>query len=450
LVKYSSSRRRPVVTADGDGIANHVGTLLLAEVADRTGLTDGFSRALRPGRQRRSAHDPGVVARDVAVMLADGGDCVSDLAALRGQQALFGKVASNATAWRVLGQLAPERLAGLRAARAQAREHVWEVGGAPKGTLILDFDSTLVDAHSEKERAAGTYKGGFGFHPLVCYLDGGSDRGPEPLAGMLRPGSASPDDAADHLALLEEAVAQIPASWRGRERPKLARSDSAAASHDFVDALRDRGIEFSIGFPIRSWVRQAILDMPKSAWIPALTQDGDEREGAEVCELHTLDLSGWPTGTRAICRRERAHPGAQLRLWEDEGLRHQVFITDQQDADIAVLEARHRCRAHVEDGIRCAKDTGLTNLPSAAFAFNQVWLDLVLTAQCLTAWMQALCLRGQARRWEPKRLRHRLFHTAARVVRTGRRVILRLQQSWPWATDLARAFTRLRTVPQAP
>ncbi len=446
----TNRRKYPIVTADGTGIASHVGALLLAEVADRTGLTDGFSRALRPARQRNSGHDPGVVVRDVAVMLADGGDCVSDLAVLRGQRALFGEVASTATAWRVLAQAAPPHLAGLRAARARARAHAWEAGGAPEERLTLDFDSTLVDAHSEKEQAAGNYKRGFGFHPMVCYLDGGKDRAPEPLAGMLRPGNATPDSSADHITLLDEALAQIPARWRGRGQPKLARSDTAGASHDFVDALRERGIQFSIGLPIRDFVRRAILNTPESAWVPAITQDGQEREGAQVCELHTLDLWAWPLGTRAICRRERAHPGAQLRLWEDEGLRHQVFITDQTDEDIAVLEARHRCRAHVEDGIRCAKDTGLANLPSAAFGFNQVWLELVLTAQCLMVWLQSLCLTGEARRWEPKRLRHRLFHTAARMVRTGRRVILRLQRSWPWASDLARAFARLRALPAAP
>jgi Transposase DDE domain group 1 len=191
--------------------------------------------------------------------------------------------------------------------------------------------------------------------------------------------------------------------------------------------------------------------MPESAWIPALTQEGEgeEREGAEVCELENLDLSAWPEGTRAICRRERAHPGAQLRLWEVKGIRHQVFITDQSGGDIAVLEARHRCRARIEDGIRCAKDTGLMNLPSAAFVFNQVWLELVLTAQCLLSWTQALCLEGEARLWEPKKLRHRLLHMAARVVRTGRRLILRLQRDWPWAHLLARAFARLRALPAA-
>jgi hypothetical protein len=127
-----------------------------------------------------------------------------------------------------------------------------------------------------------------------------------------------------------------------------------------------------------------------------------------------------------------------------------VFITDQTDQDIAILEMRHRQRAHVEDRIRCGKATGLEGFPSHYWEFNEVWLELILIAQTLIAWMQLLCLTGEARVWEPKRLRYRLLHTAAQVVRTGRRVRLRLQQSWPWSWELSRAFTRLRLLPAAP
>jgi Transposase DDE domain group 1 len=250
---------------------------------------------------------------------------------------------------------------------------------------------------------------------------------------------------------LKEVLAQLPEPWRDKECPKLARSDSAGASHKFVKALCKAGFQFSIGLAVQSWVREAIFAVPESEWVPALDQDGQERDGAEVCELRSLDLSGWPKGTRAICRRERAHPGAQLRLWEaGRGIRHQVFITDQSDLDPALLEARHRCRARIEDGIRCAKATGLTNFPSTFAAFNRVWLELLLTGQCLMAWTQRLCLSGEARIWEPKRLRQCLLHVAARVVRTGRRTIIRLQQDWPWSHELAHAFTRLRALPTGP
>jgi len=444
LVKYSRRRRLPVITADGEGIVNHTGALLLKELADRMGLTDDLAEALSWARVRRSAYDPGVILRDIAVTLANGGDCIADLAALRGQATLFGNVAPDVTAWRSVRNTAPKCLAGIKAARATTRARAWAAGAAPQGEMILDFDATLIESHSDKEGARGTWKRTFGFHPLLCYLDNTS----EPLAGMFRPGNAGSDSAADHIAVLDEALAQIPDPYR-ESQPILARSDSAGGSHDFVDALRERGIRFTVGFQMGEAVREAILKTPGAAWVPALDQDGEERDGAEVCELHRLDLSGWPKGTRAICRRERAHPGAQLKFWEDAGIRHQVFITDQTDEDIAMLEMRHRQRAHVEDRIRCGKATGLEAFPSHYWEFNEVWLELILIAQTLIAWVQLLCLTGEARLWEPKRLRYRLFHTAAQVVRTGRRVRLRLQRSWPWTWQLHLAFARLRLLPAA-
>lgn len=445
LVKYSRRRRHPVVTADGEGVVNHVGALLLKELADRMGLTDDLSRALSQARLRRSAYDPAAILRDVAVTLANGGDCIADLAALRGQETLFGKVAPDVTAWRAVRKTAPRCLAGIKAARATARARAWAAGAGPKGEMILDFDATLIVSHSDKEGARGTWKRTFGFHPLLCYLDNTS----EPLAGMFRPGNAGSDSAADHIAVLDEALAQIPSPYR-ETQPILARADSAGGSHEFVDALRERGVRFTVGFQMGEAVREATLRAPEPAWVPALDQDGEEREGAEVCELHSLDLSAWPEGTRAICRRERAHPGAQLKFWEDRGIRHQVFITDQADEDVTMLEMRHRQRAHVEDRIRCGKATGLECFPSHYWGFNEVWLELILIAQTLIAWLQLLCLTGEARLWEPKRLRYRLFHTAAQIARTSRRIRLRLQRSWPWTWELDRAFTRLRLLPAAP
>lgn len=444
-MKYSRRRRLPVISADGERIVNHTGALLLKEMSDRMGLTDELGHALSEVRVRRSAHDPGAILRDIAVTLANGGDCIADLAALRGQETLFGEVVPDVTAWRAVRNTAPKCLGAIKAAVATTRARAWSAGAAPEGEMILDFDATIVESHSEKEGAQGTWKHTFGFHPLLCYLDNTS----EPLAGMFRRGNASSGSAEDHIEVLEEALAQIPASYR-ESQPILARADSGGGSHDFVDALRERGIRFTVGFQMGEPVREAILTMPESAWVVALDQDGEEREGAEVCELRALDLTGWPEGTRAICRRERAHPGAQLKLWEHRGIRHQVFITDQTDEDIALLEMRHRQRAHVEDRIRCGKATGLDGFPSHYWEFNTVWLELILIAQTLIAWVQLLCLTGEARLWEPKRLRYRLFHTAAQVVRSGRRVRLRLQRTWPWTWELNCAFARLRLLPAAP
>ena len=436
----SNSQRRFKGTTDGERIANHVGSTALRELADVLGLTRALSRGMATAHRRRSAHDPGHVLRDLVVMLAAGGDCVSDLASLRDQPDLFGKVASTSTAWRVIDAMTEADLEILQEARRRMREHAWRRGAAPE-RIVLDFDATLVTAHSEKESAAPTFKRGFGFHPLTCYLDESG----EALAGMLRPGNAGANTVIDHEQVLADAFLQLPASAQGHEI--LARADSSGASHGFIDALRELDIHFSVGFDLTEPVREAILAMPELAWRSAITQAGELREGADVCELEQLDLSTWPAGTRAICRRERPHPGAQLIFTDSQGYRFQVFITDQVEADLAILEARHRAHARVEDRIRCAKDTGLRNLPFHEFAANQAWLELVLAAQDLITFFQRLCLSGEARHWEPKRLRYRLFQVGARLVHSGRRWILRLSGSWPWTQLLYDAFRRLRTLP---
>jgi hypothetical protein len=438
------------VTADGKGIAAHAGTRLLAEMADFVGLTSALSDALAPTVRRSRRHDPGRVLLDVALTLADGGDCLSDLSVLRDQPALFGAVASTPTASRVVDSVDAERLGAMRAARAEARQRAWDAGLFPvrkTGPLILDFDATLVEAHSEKTGAGPTYKGGYGFSPLACFLDATN----EALALLLRAGNRAPHNADDHVEVLDLALAQLPVSPLGLDPDNgvamLARTDSAGASHQFVDALVERGIEFSIGFEMRKAVRLAIVALPKAAWTEAITADCEIRDGAEVAELTNLDLSLWPVGTRAIVRREEPHNGAQFNLFDPNGWRHQVFITNSTDADIAYLEARHRGHARIEDRIRCAKDTGLRNLPFGDFANNACWVELICLAQDLIAFTQGLVLEGELAKVEPKRLRYSLLHTAGRLSTTSRKTTLALQREWPWAAALADAFAKLRSLP---
>jgi hypothetical protein len=431
------------VVADGEGLVSHAGAALLAEAADRLGLTDALSRALAPMRERRGRHDPGRVIRDLAVMLADGGDCLADLRAVRDQQPLFGAVASDATAFRVIDAIAsdPALLQELRAARARARENAWNAGAAP-ARIVVDIDATLITAHSEKEGAAGTFKGGFGFHPLLAYLD----QTREALAGVLRPGNAGANTASDHIEVVELVLEQLPREVV-ETTPIVVRTDSAAATHQFTDELRAANINFLMGFDLTEQVRDAILGLPESAWRPAIRQDGAERDGAWVAEItDRLDLSGWPAGSRVIVRRERPHPGAQLSFTDHDGHRFLATLTDL-DGDAAGLECLHRARASAEDRVRNGKQTGLDSLPFRDFAHNAVWLELSLIAQDLIAWTQHLALEGELAICEPKTLRYRLLHTAARLAFHARRATLRLQRSWPWADALAAAFARLASLP---
>jgi Transposase DDE domain group 1 len=440
---------RPVtveVTSDGAGLVSHAGSALLAQVADKLGLTRALSLRLAVLKQRRRGHDPGRVIRDLAVMLADGGECVSDLGAVRDQQPLFGQVASDSTAFRVIDRIASEAglLEALREAHGRTRERFWALHGAPE-SLTIDIDATLITAHSEKENAAGDYKGGYGFHPLHAY----ADQTREALGAILRPGNAGANTAADHVTVLDLALAQIPAEYI-ENLEILVRADRAGATHELADHCRDARMRFSFGYDLTDTVRQAILETPEDAWVPALDQDGSSRENGEVAEItEHVDLSSWPEGSRLIVRRERPHPGAQLSFTDHDGYRFQAILTDQPDEDIAIIERRHRQRARVEDRIRDDKDTGLQKLPFKDFALNEVWLEIVMLAHDLIVWTQTLLLDGELQKAEPKRLRYRLLHVAARLAFHGRRGRLRLQHDWPWAPELAAAFHKLKALPAA-
>ncbi|MFI6122316.1 IS1380 family transposase [Streptomyces sp. NPDC051064] len=459
-------RPRVHVTADGAGVVGHAGARLLADLAEATGLTAAYSTALRPLRPRGTGHDPGRIATDLAVMLADGGETITDLAVLRDQAEVFGPVASTPTAWRLLAAVDERVLARLRTARAQAREVAWlqaaengegipaaRAGGRALPGLVLDIDATLVACHSEKEQAAATYKGGFGFHPLLCFL---ANTG-EALSGRLRPGNAGANTAADHITVLDDALAQLPDAHR-YGIPILIRTDSAGSAKALLHHLRDlrshgMDIGFSVGMSVTSDVRRAIRSLPERVWHPALDQEGSLRQGAQVAELTGLvDLAGYPAGTRLIVRRERPHPGAQLSLFDqDEGLRHQVFLTDTSydgRGSIQYLEVRHRRHATVEDHIRCGKDTGFGRFPSRHFLVNAAWLEMSLAAIDLLAWSRTLLLDGDLATAEPKKLRYRLLHVAARLTRGGRRLRLRISKTWPWRNELATAFHRLAALPR--
>ena len=199
------------------------------------------------------------------------------------------------------------------------------------------------------------------------------------------------------------------------------RADSAGATHELAGHCHESNMRVSFGYELTEAVRAAILEIPDDAWVPALDQDGSERENGEVCEISDhLDLSSWPDDCRVIVRRERPHPGAQLSVTDHDGYRFQAILTDQPDADIAIIERRHRQRARVEDRIRDDKDTGLAKLPFKAFALNEVWVEIVMLAHDLIVWTQALLLNGELSKAEPKRLRHRRFHVAARLAFSAR------------------------------
>jgi len=451
-VKTTARRAKITVSADGSGIVSGAGGLLLVRAAALTGLGQGLSAGLARWRPSRAVHDPGKIVTDLVVALALGGDCLADVAVLRAQPELFGPVASDPVVSRLITALAADArrsLKAIRAARAIARMRAWALAGAAApgaggGLIPLDADATIVTCCSEKEQAAPTWKKTFGFHPLTVFADHGPDGGGEPLAIMLRPGNAGSNTAADHIEAVRLALAQLPKDLR---RQVLIRADSGGGTHEFLAWLTRPGrrLHYSVGFPMTDDVQATILAVPKTAWTPAYDSERQIRPGAWVAELTgMLDLAGWPEGMRVIVRKERPHPGAQLRFTDLGGHRFTCFATSTKGGQLADLELRHRLRARCEDRIRAAKDTGLRNLPLRGYNQNQIWTELVAMACELLAWTQMLALPGKARRWEPKRLRLRIFTTAGHLVHSGRRLRLRIAAHWPWTALITAAFARLQ------
>ncbi|WP_448070744.1 IS1380 family transposase [Georgenia yuyongxinii] len=439
------------------------GGVLLTETVAVTGLGSALSATLAPWRKPLAVHDPGKVLTDLALTLAVGGDNLCDIGVLRAEPGLYGRVASDATVSRTIDALAtnaPAALKAINTARAAARARAWTLAGqhAPdhgasaKNPLIVDLDATLITSHSDKEHASPTYKRGYGFHPLCAFVDHGPEGTGEPLAILLRPGKAGSNTAADHITVIKDALTQLPGHRPGVRpgRKVLIRTDGAGASHDLLDYLTQQRLSYSVGFTLPHHTPDLLAKIPEHVWTPAYDAHDQIRDGAWVAELtDLLNLSGWPKGMRVIVRKERPHPGAQLRITDVDGHRITAFATNTPvggpGTQLPDLELRHRRRARCEDRIRTAKDTGLRALPLHDFAQNQIWCAVVALAAEVTAWMQMLALTGHpARKWEPKTLRLRLFTIPATLARRARQRLLHLAEHAPWADLALTAITRLR------
>jgi hypothetical protein len=470
VLDVSSWSRDLAVEIAGRDVINHAGAAALRLLADRIGLTGGLSRALAR-RGFVPVHDRGRVLADTAVLIADGGRVMSDLATLRDQAELYGPVASDSTLWRTLDEIGEPQRRRITRERARTRARVWSLieqrhGQIPPSrvadrdlgrTIVIRMDASLVIAHSDKQLAAGTYKGTWGHHPLMAWCDNTG----ESLALLLRAGSAGSNTTADHIQVLDEAITQIPVRCR---RDLLITVDGAGASHGLIDhittlnAAPGRRMHYSIGWELGGRERATIGRVPASAWGVVLDSHGHPRDldEAGVVELTALlregpdgdQLANWPNDLRIICRREAPHPGAQLSLFEAaDGWRYQLVATNTPHTSAQFLEARHRAHARVEDNVRTGKQTGLGHLPSTSIDINRAWCLAATIAADLLCWLRLLCLDGPLAKAEPKILRYRLLHTAARIVRGQRKRKIRIPATWPWASQLAACFLTAFALP---
>jgi hypothetical protein len=484
------------VTGGGTGVVSHAGLGLVRRLADKTGLTGGLSRALWSGRVL--GHDRGRVLADISCVIADGARAISDFRVLADQKEAFGQVASVPTAYRTLEEIAE---GGTRTARKltaavnAARRYAWAQAVARHGKLpgvrvadkmlagvtCIRLDATVTFAHSAKELAEANFKG-YGHHPLNAYCD---NTGGEPLAWMLRKGSAGSNTAADHIEVTDAAIAALPPAYR---RNLMVTVDGAGFSHKFLEHLdtlaarRGYTLTYSCGWELGEREKAALRLVPGGAWEIALDHRGEVRErradgacedtgcGHRACwieEAHVTELtgllrtgpsgdqlSGWPATMRIFARRERPHPGAKLSLFENEdGYRYQLWVTNLPETTKgwrgknAYIDAAHRVHARVEDAIRTGKDTGIGRFPSHEFEINQAWMTAAMTAQILLSWLKLIALDGDLARAEPKTLRYRVLNAAARLVRGGRRRRWKIAANWPWAEAITRAWQRITALP---
>ncbi|OFB36470.1 transposase [Mycolicibacterium sp. (ex Dasyatis americana)] len=457
---------RVKVSADGHGVVSHAGMGMLRELADRTGLSAQVTAALADTYRGPWVYAPGEVFADLAAAVADGADCIDAVGQLCGdREHVFGAKASTTTMWRLIDErIDAAHLPGVRAARAAARAAAWAAGAAPatEDWLHIDIDATLVIDHSDnKAGATPTWKKTFGLHPLLAFLDRPDIAGGEALAGLLRTGNAGSNTASDHIIVLTQALQSLPAPWRpdpnrgdDPQTPKvLVRCDTAGATHRFATACREAGVGFSFGYPVDTRVQDAVDTLNLGdCWYPAIDTTGGIRDGAWVAEATDLvNLSSWPAGTRLILRKERPHPGAQLRFTDADGMRVTAFITDTPPGvvagQIAGLELRHRQHARVEDRIRELKATGLRNLPCHSFWANAAWLEIVQAAADLVTWTRLIGFTHQPglARVEISTFRYRVLHVAARITRSARQLRLRIDSTWRWAAQIATAWQKIRT-----
>jgi hypothetical protein len=441
------------VESGGSGVAAHVGLHALGALADQLGLGAALSSRIAPRGERAPLHDRGKVLTHLALVLAGGGESCADIEHLRAQEELFGSVPSDSTVFRTLHEFDAQQRSELRSALAEVRAKVWEkLDTRRKDPVILDFDASLVDVHSElKEHTAPTYKGGFGFHPLFVF----ADLTGETLGAKLRAGNATANNASDHVELLDAALAQLPQRiTEGHHagdhatrttRRVIARADSAGCTKEFLRACRTRNVSFFVSARSNAQITGAIYQTFDVAglWQSSRTQGGDVRRGASVCELtNYVDLSSMPEGTRLIVRREPLHPGAQRSLFPSHEFRYWGFYCDVE-GDPVDLDVTMRAHAHVESHIQRLKESGLHRFPFTSFEANCNWLFSVALSADLVRWFQLLCLNGEWRQARPKVLRWEIFHAPGRLVYRSRRRIVRLLEGWPSADVLLGAYQRI-------
>lgn len=460
------------VTAEGKNLIGHAGAVLLRKCADKAGLTRALSVVI-PRGAGPGWWDRGTVLVSLVISIALGATSMSDINLLAHQIAVFGEPPSPATVRRCLNGLDTVALGKVAKVRAKVRRRVWDLiaarsGGFPwllvagkrlTGWIVIDLDATLITAQSDKQGAAVTFKKGYGFHPLGAWCANTT----ESLAMLLRPGNAGSNTVSDHIRVLADAIAQIPAKYR---RKILVRIDGAGATHEFLQHLHQmnsvlRTVRFTVGWTITQADEAAIAALPATGWADSLDQDGHACTTAAVAEVTGLDTRAgqWLAGLRLIVRRTRPagrHKAKLTALERASGWKYAIVATNITrirgvggSHHPQWIDTLHRSHATVEDRVRTNKAMGLRNLPSQSWTINRGWVLAANIACDITAWTRLLGLHDcdDLAHAEPETLRYRLLHLPATISTHARRRTLKIAATWSYADAFIVCWQRLTALP---
>jgi hypothetical protein len=402
------------------------------------GVVDEIDETLGVKSRARGLSEGQFVAA-MAESIALGACCLDDLSVARADTAsemLRGfAVPAPQTAGSFLRRFTLGHVAQLAKALAAVQRRAYEAAGVDQVTL--DFDSTYIFSRSKRRQGADrTYKKGYALHPLLCF-DAASGAA---VAARLRRGKVH--TAAGMKTFLSEALRAVPKGVAVR-----ARLDSGFYSGPTFDQMEAAGIIYLCGVPMISRIAEAIAGIPDECWVSCV--DKDEGEVADF----GYRLRDARRFRRYVVKRILIAPGEQASL-ETGGYRYWVLVTNDYDTDAVALEAEHRHKANVEAGMRELKSNfGLAALRKHNFMANWAWLLLVCLGHNLCCWLQnlgGLAAGRDGADLRAKRLRYRYLNLAGLVVRSARRLTIKLPEHYPYLESFnaaRRRLTHLATVP---
>jgi Transposase DDE domain group 1 len=436
MVKLTERSAMVEVAASTQQLTSHAGLVLVRELAGRLGVGELLDRVTVKKRSR--GYSPAQAILGLCETLIAGGECLDDIALLRGdsaQELLRGHgLPEPTTLGRFLRRFSLGHIGQLNRALEELFGRVHPL--LDRETVTLDLDATYIEHHGpvgSRQGTRGTYKGSVCWHPLLCFV---GETG-EWLHAKLRNGHAGASTGAPRF--LGECLRRLPDGAR-----LFLRADEGFWGQQFFADCEGKQITYAVGAPLIASVRGRISEIAERDWRPA-----SYREGSEVASFRWRPKS-WKQERRFIVRRDPVETGEQLTL-EGREWHYWALVTNDSERSADELECWHRAKANLENRIKEAKiGLGLDNLPCKSFHANWAYLLCTLLAFNLLAWLKLLALPQRERSSYAKRLRFRYIAVAATVGRSGRRLVLRLSAGYPLLNDFIETLQRIRGLARAP